>query len=207
MDSNRSRANRIAVERAAGRLAAVDMRARTVLHGLPPPGADGEIRVAAYGSDIRLLPPYTGAVHADSGKLAHPVDHLLVLRYLLCDTPLDADGPPVSFRDLPGGQFYWEPFLSRTVLPLVATIGNRLDSLRQRLDGLGAAPFAGGDAGGRVACIGRLGISLAYYAGDDEFPPSAAIFFDVSVRRAFSTDDAAAMAQRLCGILCDPLAR
>ncbi len=207
MDSNRSRANRIAIERAAERLADVDMRARSVLHGFAPPGVDGEIRVAAYGSDVRLLPPYTVAVHADSGKPAHPVDHLLVLRYLLCDTALDADGPPVSFRDLPGGQFYWEPFLSRTVLPLAATIGNRLDSLRERLDGLGAAPFAGGDVGGRVACIGRLGISLAYYAGDDEFPPSAAIFFDVSVRRAFSTDDAAAMAQRLCGILCDPLFR
>ncbi len=201
MDSNRARADRIAIERAAEQLPAVEMSARCTLLGLMPPGINGEIAVAAFGSELVILPPYSSAAQAGSGEPAHPVDHLLVLQYLLCAAPLPAGGSLLSFRDLPGGQFYWEPFCSRTVVPLAAAIGNRLDLLRSRLDRLGCEPFAAGDLGARVRCIGDLGISLAYYAGDDEFPPSAELFFDAAVRRAFTTDAAAAMAQRLCGML------
>ncbi len=202
MESNRARADRIAVERAAARLSAVDIKARAMLRGLSVSPKSGELRIRAFGRHILVAPPYTIAVYEDSGEPARPVDHILALHYLLCDVPLDADGQPLTFRDLPGGRFYWEPFRSRTVLPLVSAIGDRLDLLRARLDRLECEPFPAGDVGRRVRCVGTLGISLAYYAGDDEFRPSAELFFDAEVRRALSTDDAAAMAQRLCSLLC-----
>ncbi len=201
MESNRSRADRIAVERAAERLAGVDLRERCDLLGLDPPKTNGTILIRAYGRDILLAPPEFTATDAGTGTPAHPVDRLLVLHYLLCVTPPAPGGPLLTFRDLPGGQFYWEPFRSRTVVALAATIGDGLDLLRSRLARLDSHPFDKGDVGARVRCIGNLWISLAYYAGDTEFPPSAEIFFDAAVRHAQSTEDAAAMAQRLCGLL------
>lgn len=202
MESNRDRADRIVIDRAAGRLAAVDMSARAKLLGLSPPGRNGDLRIPVLGRRVIVAPPFADADYEDSGEPARPVDHILARHYLLCDMPLDADGPPLTFRDLPGGQFYWGPFRSRTILPLVSAIGDRLDLLRARLDRFECEPFPTGDVGRRVRCVGTLGISLAYYAGDDEFQPSAELFFDAAVRRAFQTDVAAAMAQRLCSLLC-----
>ncbi|HNU91838.1 MAG TPA: DUF3786 domain-containing protein [Spirochaetota bacterium] len=202
-ETNRERAVRIAIERAAERLAMADMEIRARLLELPNPTPDGELRVEAFGRDVLLAPPYTGAVYADSGVAADPVDHLLVLHYLLYEGSVDTEGDPVSFRELPGGQFYWEAFRARTVLPLISSVGNRLEALREQLGRFDCGPSPVGDIGARVRCIGKLGVSLAYHAGDDEFPPSAELFFDAAVRRVFTTEDAAAMAQRLCALLIE----
>jgi len=86
----------------------------------------------------------------------------------------------------------------RTVAPLVRAIGSDLTALRARLDRFSWSEIPMGDLGARIHAVGALHVTLSYRAGDDEFPPSADLLFDAAVKRALSTEDAAAMATRVC---------
>ena len=128
----------------------------------------------------------------------HPVDRLLVLHYLLCDVPLCASGEWITFRQFPGGQFYWEPFCDRTVRPLVEEIGDDLALLRRRLDRFDWSPVVAGDVGAAVRVVGKMQVAVVYRRGDEEFPAGAEILFDSSLKQVYWTEDAAAVAGRVC---------
>ena len=51
-------------------------------------------------------------IAAEIGEPAKLSDRILVLHYLLCESPISLTGELVSFRSFPEGQFYWQPFLS-----------------------------------------------------------------------------------------------
>ena len=48
-------------------------------------------------------------------------DSILFFHYLLSDAPVNQSDQYISFRELPGGQFYWDPFMARSVVPLGQT--------------------------------------------------------------------------------------
>ena len=131
-------------------------------------------------------------------KPARIGDKILILHYLLCDKPINPTGELITFRDFSGGQFYWQPFLSRTVEPLVQRIGNNLEILEKNLSRFDWEPKKMGDFGVRVHTIGKFDITIVYNRGDEEFPAEAKIFFDSSVTKVFNTEDATVLASRIC---------
>jgi hypothetical protein len=104
----------------------------------------------------------------------------------------------VTFRDFPGGQFYYQPFLSRSSQILLKRFGNDVDSLRENLQRLDWTPTGTGDVGACMHALGPLHIALVYRGGDDEFPATADVLFDSGVKRALCAEDAAAVATRIC---------
>ena len=180
-----------ALARAAGRLAAVDLPARARLLGLETDGKT--LRVRAFGKELSL-----DIATLAFGEDVKPADRLLVLHYLEQSAPPVPTGELISFRDFPGGQFYYQPFLSRTAAPLVKRFGGDLAKLRQNLARFDWTPLALGDLGACVHALGALRVAIVYHLGDDEFPPEADILFDACVRRAFKAEDAATLASRVC---------
>jgi len=134
----------------------------------------------------------------ESGNPAHPVERVLALHYLLCEAPVIPTGELISFRELPGGHVYWEPFRSRTVIPLEKYFGNNLKLLQERLDRVAWEGIPAGDLGAAIQGAGKLAVTLVYRTGDEEFLPGAEIFFDSCIRRVYSTEDAAVLAGRIC---------
>lgn len=197
-ESNKQRALAEAAEQVARQLANVDLAARCRALGLGAPGADGSVVVPVFGQDLRLTPPAFEAVVASSGAMARPADRVLALHYLRCDVPIEPSGELITFRDLPGGAFYWAPFQSRSAGPLVACIQNDLDRLRKNLDRFTWQPVDIGNLAARVQAVGRIELTLVYRCGDDELPPSAEVLFDACTRRVFDAEDAAVLAGRLC---------
>lgn len=184
---------------AVAQLAGVDLRERCAVLGLPPPDdTNGQVRVRAFGTDLIVETLGLAVTDARSGKAARLGDQILVLHYLHCDMPLHPTGDLITYRDLAGGQFYWQPFLARTVEPLLRGIGNRLDLLRERLARFDWTPRPYGDLGAEVHLLGRLALTLVYHAGDEEFPPRADVLFDACIKRVFGAEDAAACASRIC---------
>ena len=106
----------------------------------------------------------------------------------------------ITYRDFTGGQFYWQPFLSRTAKPLVAKIGNDLEKLKKNLARFDwtPVPVPPGDFAVRVHAVGNLHVTLVYTLGDEEFPASCEVLFDAATRRVYGAEDAAAMASRIC---------
>jgi Domain of unknown function (DUF3786) len=186
-----------AIDLAISKLAAVDLTERALLLGLPVP-ENGVIRLRAFARNYLLRQSDFSLVEEDTGAVAKPGDQILVLHYLLHDLPVQSGGELITFRDFPGGQFYWQPFLSRTVMPLVANIENDMARLQRNLARFDWEPLAFGDLGARIHTIGQMYLSLVYRAGDDEFAATADILFDSGIKKVYIAEDAAALASRVC---------
>ena len=186
-----------AVNRAISALSTVDLRPRCSKLGLPEP-INNTVPVRMFGTDMVLNTTDFNLAQAGSGKPGKIGDLILLLHYLLCDLPIERTGELITYRDFTGGQFYYQPFLSRTVNPLVGRFRNDLDKLRENLNRFDWEPLGQGDVGARIQAFGPLDITLIYNAGDDEFPASAEVLFDGCVKRAFETEDAAVLASRIC---------
>jgi hypothetical protein len=159
---------------------------------------NGKVQLRMFDADM-VFDINDYSLILESGKAAKPADHLLLLHYFQSDFTISETGELISFRDLPSGQFYMEPFLSRTVNPLIKRIDNDLDTLKKHLSKFEWSEVNMGDFGAKVLAFGNLYITIVYQHGDDEFSASFDVFFDKCVKRAFTeTEDAVVMASRIC---------
>ena len=123
---------------------------------------------------------------------------MLVLHYLLCEQPVRPKESLFHFGNYPAGNFTEGSFLSRTVIPLVRKVGNDLDVLHEVLNRLKHVNVNIGDISASIHGIGKLWIMLIYRVGDEEFPPSAEIFFDSCIKNVICTEDCAVLAGNIC---------
>ena len=186
-----------AIRQAVIKLKQVDLPARCAALKLPAP-IDGRLKLRAFGADFQLTTDTFELFVSKTGALAKEADRILILHLLLCDLPLNPSEELITFRDFPGGAFYLEPFLSRTVRPLVKRYGNKLDELKSAMTRFDFKPLELGDFSARIHAVGCLYVTLVYRLGDDEFPAEAELFFNAPVKRAFCAEDAAVLAGRIC---------
>ncbi len=189
MLSNKQQAVEEAVNIAIEKLKNVDIRERCILHRLEI--SNDKINIRFLGKDITLD-------INDFSTGAKATDILLVLHYLLCDIPVKKTGELISFREFTGGQFYYEPFLSRTVKPLTGKYGNDIESIKKCLAKFDYEEVKRGDFGAKIQTFGPFEITLIYHLGDEEFPVDAEVLFDSSFKRVFVAEDAAVIASRIC---------
>jgi hypothetical protein len=195
--SARHKAIQIALEK----LAEIDISQRCENLGLDKPDTKGIITLSVFGNDYVFDINKHLLVHSDTGQATRTDDFLLILHYLLCEHPVKKTQQLITFRDLPGGQFYWQPFISRTTTQLIRKIGNDLGRLKQNLNKLDWQPFQQGDLGAAIHILGRLDIVFIYYLGDEEFPANATVLFDRCIKRVYGAEDVSVLVSRVCTIL------
>ena len=202
--TNRQQAEALAIRMAVAKMNdrpdLTDLTNRCARMGLAAPALGGKVRIPLLGRTLELQPPDFDGIVVETGKPPKPAERLLALHYLACDVPVAAENRWITFREFPGGAFYWQPFLARSVNPLIEAIGNDLDLLRERLERF-AANIEDGPAdtvSARIVAIGRIEVLLVYRAGDEEFPPSADLLYDACARRVYGAEDAAVLGGRVC---------
>jgi hypothetical protein len=186
-----------ALRLAIAKLENVELAARCSSLGLPVP-ENGVVHLRVFGTDMILQQSGLQLIKAVTEEPAKLSERILILHYLLCESPIDLTGELISFRGFPEGQFYWQPFLSRTVKPLLGRIGNDLDLLRKNLQRFDWEEVPMGDFGARIHALGKLYVTLVYHLGDDEFPPTADVLFDSCITQIFVAEDVAVLASRIC---------
>jgi len=186
-----------AIKRAKADLAKIDVAARCVSLAIGNQ-AGGQVPFRAFGTNCLLNLDSLALTLSASGKEMKPGDQILVLHYLLCDVPVQPTGELITFRDLPAGQFYWQPFLSRSIEPLLKRINNNLETLKTNLKRFDFEITTEGDFSASVHALGKIYARLVYHLGDEEFPPAAEILFDSSIRRIYNSEDVAFLASRIC---------
>ncbi len=186
-----------AIKLAIANLANFDFNTRCHNLNLRKP-QNGKVELKMFGSNM-IFDVNDFSLTLKTGKPAKDADLILLLHYLLSEFPVKETGELITFRELPSGQFYLEPFLSRTVNPLIQVIDNDIEKLKKNLTKFDWEELQMGDFGAKIHAFGNLYILIVYHYGDDEFPASFDVLFDKCVKKAFTeTEDAVVMASRIC---------
>ena len=118
-------------------------------------------------------------------------EKIIVLHYLLAAQGESLGNNLVTFREVPGGAFYYPAFLKRARDPLVRVFGGEPERLLRCGRQLDAEPAHLGDASVRLMPLPRIPLTFVLWKGDEEFAPEATILFDRSVGSYLPTEDIA----------------
>ncbi|HVJ47789.1 DUF3786 domain-containing protein [Desulfitobacterium sp.] len=119
---------------------------------------------------------------------------ILILHYLANPVQTNVSGQFISYKELPGGGIYIQPFTNRAIRPMVQFFGEqpeRILDIGKRVDGL---PVKLGDAAVTLKVFPKVPVTLVLWGGDEEFPASGNILFDSSASEFLSTEDYAVLA-------------
>jgi len=119
---------------------------------------------------------------------------ILVLHYLAKVDEVPEEGRLISYKELPGGGIYMQPFTNRAINPLVRAFGanpERLLAVAAKYNGQKAK---NGDVSVTLRVFPRIPLTLVLWGGDDEFPASGTILFDASASYLLPTEDYAVLA-------------
>ena len=168
--------------------------------------AGGEYESASCSNSLislRLLGQEYTLVHPDGG-IESPdhhqvglVAHILLLHYLLY-----ASGKPLScelfsYKDIPGGEIYFNVFRKRVEMPILNAYGDDPEGFEKACEGSGGLEVPMGDVAYQFQAFPNIPITYVYWNGDDEFPASVQVLFDSSIKDYLPLEDIVFLSEML----------
>jgi len=138
-----------------------------------------------------------GQVRTADGIDVGPMWRILALHYLDVRTRIEVASPEITFASLGSARAYADVYEARVTRRLCATVGRDAASLGAAAASIGARAVEGGDAAFEAAVFPRVSVRLVWYAGDDEFSPSAILLLPGNIESYFCVEDIVVMSERL----------
>lgn len=154
--------------------------------GLTP--ENGEFIVTLLGADYHIAHP-AYALRADEGALASLPAQTFLLRYLLEGKPAAPCADFKTFREMPWGEMYIQPYTGRVLTRAAFTFGTKVAKFAAACEKMGSIRLPHGDAGYQFDFLGGYRMQIMVYAGDDEFPPSAQVLYSDNFESGFAAED------------------
>lgn len=154
------------------------------------PFENGEFTVRLLGVTYHIAHP-SAAVRADTDGLALlslPAQTFL-LRYLLEGKRTLASQEFRTFREMPWGELYIQPFTGRVLTRAAFTFGTRVTKFRTAAEKLGGLPLRHGDAAYEFDFLDNYRLRLIVWEGDEEFPPNAQLLYSANFAEGFGAED------------------
>lgn len=129
-----------------------------------------------------------------------------LLRYLLVGKHLPAAGGWKTFRQLPWGEVYLQPFNGRCIRRSAVTFGRDLDKFAAASRRLGGVEIHQGDRGFEFPIVQDYRIRLSVWEAAEEFAPNAQILFSDNFAAGFLADESVAAAELLIGAISAAMA-
>ncbi len=143
-----------------------------------------------------------GHVTANCGQSEAPlITSILLLHYLSHSTGTTLSQNWISYKDLPGGSLYLEPFKKRAVIPFVKKFGGSPDDFVLAAEKLGGEKAKHGDISYIIPALPRVPLLYILWQGNEEFPPNATVLFDDCAHSYLHTEDYAILAGMTVGAL------
>ena len=140
---------------------------------------------------VRISYPEGTMVYDEGADSLSPQEQGLILHYLLGVNHLPLTGKLITFREIPSGEFYYQPFLKRAQVPLVNTFGSDHELFLKAGKKLGGKDMEMGDASMTFHPFPKIPITLILWKGDEEFSPQGTILFDSSIKNFLGGEDIA----------------
>jgi len=156
------------------------------------------IKVAFMGQEYLVKHP-EGTVYL-AGKETKEVplqNQILILHYLVTASGEPVKGQYISFKELPDGAIYIEPFTKRTIIPMLKLFAERTSHFKELAVQLGGVEQKLGDVSVTINVFPRVPITYVIWEGDDEFPANGNVLFDASAGSYLPTEDYAVVASQV----------
>ena len=173
----------------AAQFAAADPAEMAQRTGIP--FENGTFAVTLLGREYHIAHPAANIVGADDHigpKIPLPLQTFL-LRWLLEGKPAGWKGEWKTFREMPWGELYIQPYTGRVLTRAAYTFATRVEKFRAACEKLGATPVNNGDAGFEFPFLGQHRMRILVWAPDEEFPPSAQVLYTDNFADSFAPED------------------
>lgn len=114
---------------------------------------------------------------------------VVLLHYLLTASNQPLAGKWISFKEIPGGMIYLQPFDGRVLGAFKAFFGKNASKLVRAGEKIGGRTVKFGDAAITLDILPRLPVTYVIWEGDEEFPANATALFDASAQYYLPTED------------------
>ena len=148
-----------------------------------------EFYVNLLGREFAISHPDYALRALDGGDLPPLPTQTFLLRYLLESKDVAWRGEWKTFREMPWGEMYIQPYTGRVLTRAAFTFGFRLGAFKAAAEKMGALPVKHGDAGFEFPLIGNFKMRFLVWEGDDEFPPSAQVLYSDNFADGFAAED------------------
>jgi len=151
---------------------------------------EGKFIVPFFNRSFLIHYPAMKVEEVGSGVPPRRWFEILVMHYLLT-----ADGTPVSdmwitYRHLPGAQFFERRFEQMALTRLGQAFDNDAERFRQACISIGGTPMSRtGDVAFRFLALPKIPMGCILYLGDEEVRPSVAMLFDSAASHYLPTED------------------
>ncbi len=130
----------------------------------------------------------------DDGKnllMHHLPAQTFILRYLLEGQFIKSSGKFITFREVPTyGELYLQPFTGRCIKRLTYGFGYKLDVFERAMERIpGAVKIHAADTAYEFELVNGYYMRFLFWAGDEEFPPSAQILYSDNFPYGFHAED------------------
>lgn len=159
------------------------------------------LHVTFLGREYAVSHPEGVIRSADGDREPSGGFRILLLRYLLEGQQVAWRGQWMTFRQMPWGEVYQTPFSGRILSRAAFTFGTRIDAFRAAGEKMGALPVSQGDVGWEFCLTDNYRLRLMVWAGDEEFPPQAAMHFSDNFAAGFTAEDRVVAAELLIGAI------
>lgn len=147
--------------------------------------------VTLIGEDYRIAwPEYSiSAENANAPALHHLPTQTFLLRWLLEGKAAPARGTYKTFREMPWGELYIQPFTGRCLTRAAFTFGFKVAAFAAAMEKLGGTKLPHGDAGYELELLPGYAMQLIVWEGDEEFPPNSQILYSDNFEDSFAAED------------------
>lgn len=148
-----------------------------------------EFYVNLLGREYAISHPDYAIRATDGGTLPPLPCQTFLLRYLLESKDVAWNGTWKTFREMPWGEMYIQPYTGRVLTRAAFTFGTRVAAFRTACEKMRAQSVPHGDAGFRFDLIGGYQMQILVWEGDDEFPPNAQVLYSDNFADGFAAED------------------
>ena len=163
---------------------------QAVLSRLPDTKWDGaEFTLRLLGRDFAIAHPAYAIRALDGGAVPPLPTQTFLLRYLLEGKNIKWNGQWKTFREMPWGEMYIQPYTGRVLTRAAFTFGTRIDAFRHAAEKMGATKESHGDAGYEFELVPGYRMQILVWEGDEEFPPNAQVLYSDNFETGFAPED------------------
>ena len=157
---------------------------------LPDARWDGtEFTLRLLGRDFAIAHPDYAIRALDGGAVPPLPTQTFLLRYLLEGKNAKWSGQWKTFREMPWGEMYIQPYTGRVLTRAAFTFGTRVAAFRAACEKMGAVKLPHGDAGYQFELVPGYHMQLLVWEGDEEFPPNAQVLYSDNFETGFAPED------------------